>query len=97
MHMGFHAQSLSTSFSPSPVSSLPFLKERSSDENTYAPCVIETLSLLGTLMKIESDPLRQQVAQAVADFYTAEPNEAQAEGNRKQVIFFKKLKKKKNI
>ena len=62
------------------LSSLPFIKERSSDENTYAPCVIETFSLLGTLMKFESDPLRQQVAQAVVTFYNAESNEAQAEG-----------------
>ena len=63
--------------------SLPFLKEKSSDENTYAPCVIETLSLLGTLMKFESEPLRQQVAQAVANFYSAESNEALIEGTKK--------------
>lgn len=62
------------------VSSLPFLKEKSSDENMYAPCVIETLSLLGALMKFESEPLRQQVAHAIADFYTAESNKALAEG-----------------
>jgi hypothetical protein len=60
--------------------SVPFLKEKSSDENTYAPCVIETLSLLGTLVKFESEPLRQQVAQTIADFYTAESNEALVEG-----------------
>lgn len=62
------------------VSSLPFLKEKCSDENSYAPCVIETLSLLGTLMKFESEPLRQQVAHAIADFYTSESNQALAEG-----------------
>lgn len=62
------------------VSSLPFLKEKSSDENTYAPCVIETLSLLGTLMKFESEPLRQQIAQAVADFCSEESNDAHTEG-----------------
>jgi hypothetical protein len=61
--------------------SLPFLKERSSDENTYAPCVIETLSLLGSLMiGLESEALHQHVAQTVADFYRAESNEAKAEG-----------------
>ena len=61
--------------------SLPFLKERSSDENTYAPCIIETLSLLGSLMiGLESEALRQHVAQTVADFYLAESNEAKAEG-----------------
>lgn len=62
------------------VSSLPFIKEKCSDENIYAPCVIETLSLLGTLIKFESEPLRQQVARAIADFYTAESNQALAEG-----------------
>lgn len=69
------------------MSSLSFLKERSSDENMYAPCVIETLSLLGTLMKFESEPLRQQIAHALTNFYTAESNKAQAEGNTTGTIY----------
>ena len=60
--------------------SLPFLKERSSDENTFAPCVMETLSLLGSMMMLQCESLRQQVAQTVADFYCTESNTAQAEG-----------------
>ena len=69
-----------------PVISLPFLKERGSDENTYAPCVIETLSLLGSLsVGLTSEPLRQQVAQTVANFYRAESNLARDEGISKML------------
>lgn len=67
--------------------SLPFLKERASDENRYVPHVIETLSLLGTLIKFQSESLRQQVAQTMADFYCAETNEAQTEG-----VYIQKIK-----
>ena len=43
--------------------------------------MIETLSLLGSLMVgLESESLRQQVSQTLADFYRAESNDAKAEG-----------------
>lgn len=62
------------------IHSLPFLKEKVSDENTYAPSVIETMALLGTLAKGSSDALRLEVARAVATFYSKQPDEAHLEG-----------------
>lgn len=60
--------------------SLPFLKEKMSDENIYAPQVIETLSWLGRLAKGKSDTLRGRVAKAVAAFYSEQPNHALKQG-----------------
>ncbi len=60
--------------------SLPFLKEKMSDENMYAPQVIDTLSWLGRLAKGKSDPLRARVAKAVAAFYSEQPNHALKQG-----------------
>lgn len=51
-----------------------------SDENTYAPLVIDTLSWLGRLTKGKSDQLRGAVAKAVAAFYSEQPNHALKEG-----------------
>ena len=62
------------------VHSLPFLKEKVSDENTYAPSVIETMALLGKLAKGSSDALRWEVARAVAAFYSKQPDKAHLEG-----------------
>lgn len=62
------------------VHSLPFLKEKVSDENTYAPSVIETMALLGKLAKGSSDALKWEVARAVAAFYSKQPDKAHLEG-----------------
>lgn len=51
-----------------------------SDENIYAPQVIETLSWLGRLAKGKSDPLRGRVAKAMAAFYSEQPNHALKQG-----------------
>jgi len=64
------------------IHSLPFLKERASDENTYAPNVIEVMVLLGKLAKGSSDPLRREVARAVAAFYSEQPDQAHLEGGQ---------------
>ena len=61
--------------------SLPFLKEKTSDENTYAPQVIETLAWLGRLAKGQHDQLRGGVAKAVAAFYSEQPNHALKQGS----------------
>ena len=61
---------------------LPFLKEKASDENTYAPQVIEVLSTLGELVCMESEPVRTEVARAVAEFSTEQSNQALMEGIR---------------
>ena len=64
------------------IHSLPFLKEKASDENTYAPNVIEIMVLLGKLAKGSSDPLRREVARAVAAFYSQQPDQAHLEGGQ---------------
>ena len=56
------------------------MKKKVSDENTYAPSVIETMALLGKLAKGTSDALRWEVARAVAAFYSKQPDEAHLEG-----------------
>ena len=59
---------------------LPFLKERASDENTYAPQVIELLTMLGELVCMDSEPVRAEVAKAVAAFSAEQSNHALIEG-----------------
>lgn len=59
---------------------LPFLKEKASDENTYAPQVIEVLTTLGELVCMDSEPVRAKVARAVAAFSTEQSNKALIEG-----------------
>ncbi len=51
-----------------------------SDENTYAPQVIDTLVWLGRLANGRSDQLRGAVAKAVAAFYSEQPDYALKEG-----------------
>lgn len=47
---------------------LPFLKEKMSDEVTFAPCVIETLSLLGRIANT-SPNVRQHIISSVRTLY----------------------------
>ena len=56
------------------------LKEKASDENTCAPNVIEVMVPLGKLAKGSSDPLRREVARAVAAFFSRQQDQAHLEG-----------------
>jgi len=56
------------------------LKEKASDENTYAPNVIQVMVLLDKLAKGSSDPLRREVARAVSAFFSQQPDQAHVEG-----------------
>lgn len=58
----------------------PFLKERTSDENTFATHVLQTLTLLGEIAVTSDDSIRGLVAKSLASFYTADPNRAVKEG-----------------
>eukprot|EP00731_Ephydatia_muelleri_P028307 Em0019g1180a len=60
--------------------SLPFLKEKASDEMTYTLAVIELLRTLGAEMKVGTEPLRGAVARSVATFCTSEPEPLDTEG-----------------
>lgn len=59
---------------------LPFLKERASDENTYAPQIIEVLTTLGQLVCGENEQVMIQVAKTVMSYCTKQTNQAQIEG-----------------
>ncbi|KAL8615408.1 hypothetical protein ACOMHN_036228 [Nucella lapillus] len=54
--------------------SLPYLKEKASDELIYQQIVVESVSQLGYLMRIPSDSVRQQICTTLKHFY----NESQA-------------------
>lgn len=60
--------------------SLPFLKEKASDENTYAPQMIEMLTTFGQLVCGENDAVRAQIAKTIASFYTQKSSEVPIEG-----------------
>ena len=59
---------------------LPFLKEKASDENTYAPQIIEILTTLGQLVCGENESVMAQVAKTATSFCTEQTNQAQIEG-----------------
>ena len=49
---------------------LPFLKEKMSDEATFAPCVIEIFSLFGRMISESTyHTVRQEIITTVGDFY----------------------------
>ncbi|XP_026204065.1 cilia- and flagella-associated protein 69 [Anabas testudineus] len=52
------------------ISSLPFLKEKPSDELNYAQDVIEFLSHMGCLMRVSDAEVRQQIVESVKSFYS---------------------------
>lgn len=62
------------------IHSLPFLKERASDEMTYTLAVIELLRTLGAEMNVGTEPLKGAVARSVATFYTNQPEPVDIEG-----------------
>ncbi|XP_072179845.1 cilia- and flagella-associated protein 69-like [Diadema setosum] len=51
--------------------SMPFLKEKSSDEATYSQIVIESFSQLGYLMRVPSREVRIQLADTLEAIYTS--------------------------
>lgn len=53
--------------------SLPFLKEKSSDELVYEQIVIESVSQLGYLMRVSSSEVRKQICDTLLAFYTETP------------------------
>lgn len=55
--------------------SLPFLKERVSDESTYGAHALEVFSLLGKLCKESTDGIRYEIATAFGAFYEGKNKE----------------------
>ncbi|KAG8443208.1 hypothetical protein GDO86_011856 [Hymenochirus boettgeri] len=59
---------------------LPFLKEKTSDELTYAQAVAESLALIGCMMRVPSSQVRIQLCNSIINFYSPEPVKQQVEG-----------------
>ncbi|XP_018419895.1 PREDICTED: cilia- and flagella-associated protein 69 [Nanorana parkeri] len=68
---------------------LPFLKERMSDEATYALAVADSFSQLGCLMRVPSSQLRIQICKSIANFYNPERSKQQTEGFQPTSIGYK--------
>ncbi|XP_075443589.1 cilia- and flagella-associated protein 69 isoform X3 [Ascaphus truei] len=62
------------------LSGLPFLKEKTSDEISYAQVVAESISQLGCLMRVPSSQVRIQICNSIIHFYNPEPVKQQVEG-----------------
>ncbi|ESO82065.1 hypothetical protein LOTGIDRAFT_223522 [Lottia gigantea] len=54
------------------ICSLPYLKEKTSDEIVYQQIVIESISQLGYLMRVPSNEVRKQICSTLITFHTAE-------------------------
>nr|DBA25193.1 TPA: hypothetical protein GDO54_012751 [Pyxicephalus adspersus] len=68
---------------------LPFLKERMSDEATYAQVVADSFSQLGCLMRVPSSQLRIQICKSIANFYNPEMSKQQTEGFQPTSLAYK--------
>jgi len=53
--------------------SIPFLKEKSSDETSYEQIAIESVAQLGYLMRVASNEVRLQLCQTLVSFYCEKP------------------------
>ncbi|XP_050388470.1 cilia- and flagella-associated protein 69 [Patella vulgata] len=54
------------------ICSLPYLKEKTSDEIVYEQIVIESISQLGYLMRVPSNNVRKTICQTLMSFYSEE-------------------------
>ncbi|XP_062615202.1 cilia- and flagella-associated protein 69-like [Saccostrea cucullata] len=55
------------------ICSLPFLKEKSSDELVFEQIVTESVSQLGYLMRVPSRDIRRQICDTLVAFYSEKP------------------------
>ncbi|WAQ94009.1 CFA69-like protein [Mya arenaria] len=55
------------------ICSLPFLKEKSSDELVFEQIVIESVSQLGYLMRVPSVDVRKQICETLLSFFSEMP------------------------
>ncbi|KAL5007038.1 hypothetical protein ScPMuIL_015844 [Solemya velum] len=55
------------------ICSLPFLKEKSSDELVFEQIVVESVSQLGFLMRVPSRDVRKQICETLVSFYGVKP------------------------
>ncbi|XP_051526526.1 cilia- and flagella-associated protein 69-like [Myxocyprinus asiaticus] len=62
------------------ICSLPFLKEKSSDEKNYASVVTDCLSQMGYLMRVPVPEVRHQICSSIIAFYCHEKAKAGSDG-----------------
>ncbi|XP_044149807.1 cilia- and flagella-associated protein 69 [Bufo gargarizans] len=68
---------------------LPFLKEKVSDEVTFAETVAESLSQLGCLMRVPSSQVRIQICSSVANFYNPQSTRLPMDGFQPTNVTYK--------
>ncbi|XP_071812719.1 cilia- and flagella-associated protein 69-like [Apostichopus japonicus] len=56
------------------ICSLPFLKEKSSDETVYSQIVVESISQLGYLMRVPNRDIKLELANTILSIYTQKPS-----------------------
>ncbi|XP_016115854.1 cilia- and flagella-associated protein 69-like [Sinocyclocheilus grahami] len=65
------------------ICSLPFLKEKSSDEMSYAAVVTDCVSQMGFLMRIPLPEVRRQICSTVIAFYSRDKHKHRSDGERR--------------
>ncbi|XP_060581085.1 cilia- and flagella-associated protein 69-like [Ruditapes philippinarum] len=68
------------------ICSLPFLKEKSSDELIYEQIVIESISQLGYLMRVVSVEVRKQICDTLLAFYSETPANQEVQYHKASTI-----------
>ncbi|XP_069815620.1 metalloreductase STEAP2 isoform X3 [Dendropsophus ebraccatus] len=68
---------------------LPFLKEKMSDEVTYAQTAAEALTQLGCLMRAPSSQVRIQICNSIASFYSPQSAKLPADGFQPTSVTYK--------
>ncbi|KAK3587960.1 hypothetical protein CHS0354_014478 [Potamilus streckersoni] len=70
------------------IVSMPFLKEKSSDELIFQQIVIESISQLGYLMRVPSTDVRKQICKTLVSFYCERPAEQKVQKHEPTKLSF---------
>ncbi|CAH1788088.1 unnamed protein product [Owenia fusiformis] len=72
------------------ICSLPYLKERTSDETTFEQIAIESVSQLGYLMRVPSPEVRKQICKTLISFYTEKPPQQHVQRHKASTLNYNK-------
>lgn len=70
------------------ICSLPFLKEKSSDELIYEQIVTESVSQLAYLMRVPSRDVRKQICKTLVSFYSEKPTSQEVQKHKPTSISY---------
>ncbi|XP_041367843.1 cilia- and flagella-associated protein 69-like [Gigantopelta aegis] len=73
------------------ICSLPFLKEKSSDEMVYEQIVVESVSQLGYLMRVPSSDVRKQICKTLYCFYTEAPQNQIVQKHKAMTVAYNQM------